>query len=337
MSRTRSLRLLAALAGLVLAPGLVACGGDDDGGDAAGASGAETADEPGGDEAGGPVTIEHRYGETTLDGPPERIVSLDNQWTDVLVALDAPLVGAALDPVIEGGRYPWQDGIPASVEPIPVTDTIPYEAVAALEPDLIVITWGAPDAVDYETLSGIAPTIPLLGDREVDRWQDIAEVAGEVLGDPDGAAQLVADVDALTADLRAELPGLDGRTYALANYVPGDAIYVVADPDDGASQLFAELGMSIDPELLALADGETGRVELSLERVDELDADMLILLTNGAEPSDIPGYDNLPAVQAGSVAVLDLAEVTGLNTPSPLSIPYSLEAIRPALEAAAGA
>jgi iron complex transport system substrate-binding protein len=58
-------------------------------------------------------------------------------------------------------------------------------------------------------------------------------------------------------------------------------------------------------------------------------------LTNGAEPAEIPGYDARPAVQDGAVAVLDLAAVTGLNTPTPLSIPYSLERIRPALEAAA--
>jgi iron complex transport system substrate-binding protein len=40
-------------------------------------------------------------------------------------------------------------------------------------------------------------------------------------------------------------------------------------------------------------------------------------------------------VRDGAVAVLDLAAVSGLNTPTPLSIPYSLEQIRPALEAAA--
>jgi iron complex transport system substrate-binding protein len=314
---------------MLVAAGMVAavagCGGGD---------GDTTADVPAQGDAGS-VTVEHRFGATTVDAPPERIVSLDNQWTDVLVALDAPLVGAALDPVVDGGRYPWQDVMPSTVEPIPVADSIPYEAVAALRPDLIVITWAATEAADYERLTAIAPTIPLLGDEEVDTWQDIAAVAGDLVGAPDRDAELVAEAEQRSADVRAELPGLDGRTYALANYVPGDAIYVVADPDDGAATFFAQLGLQIDPDLLALADGGSGRVELSLERIDELDADLLILLTNGADPDTIPGYANLPAVQDGAVAILDLAAVTGLNTPSPLSIPYSLEAIRPALEAAA--
>jgi iron complex transport system substrate-binding protein len=42
-------------------------------------------------------------------------------------------------------------------------------------------------------------------------------------------------------------------------------------------------------------------------------------------------------VQTGAVATVDLAAATALNTPSPLSIPYGLEVIRPALEAAAAA
>lgn len=285
----------------------------------------------------GPVTVEHRYGSTTIESPPERIVSLDTQWTDVLVALDGPLVGAALDPVVEGGRYPWQQDLPGDVEPIPVGDALPFEAVAALQPDLIVVTWALPDEAAYERLTEIAPTIPLLGEEQVDAWQDIAQVAGQVLGRPDEAAGLVEDADRLSADVLADLPALDGKTYALANYVPGDAIYVVADPDDGAGIFFGQLGLAIDPDLLAIADGAAGRAKLSLERIDELDADVLVILTNGAAPEDIPGYATLPAVQAGAVALLDVADITGLNTPTPLSIPHSLERIRPALEAAAGA
>jgi iron complex transport system substrate-binding protein len=217
-----------------------------------------------------------------------------------------------------------------------VQNAIPYEAVAALEPDLILVSWAVTDEQEYERLSAIAPTIPLLGDEEVDTWQDMATVAGEVLGRPDAATALVADVDAQVAEMAARLPGLEGATFALANIVPGDGIYVVADPDDGASAIVEQLGMQIDPELVDQAAGSAGRLQLSLERIDELDSDVLVVLTNGVEPSDIPGFEQLPAVRNGSVAVLDVADVSGLNTPSPLSVPYSLERIRPALEAAAG-
>lgn len=77
-------------------------------------------------------------------------------------------------------------------------------------------------------------------------------------------------------------------------------------------------------------------LEVSLERLDMLDGDILVILTNGVEAEEIPGWSSIPATSTGAVAVVDMAGATALNTPSPLSIPYGLEQIRPALETAAG-
>ena len=316
---------------------MVAACGDDNGDEADEAADAPT-EEAGGEEiteseAGGPVTIEHRYGETTLEETPERIVSLDTQWTDVLTALDGRVVGAGVFVEAGGEPYPWQD-LGDDVELIPATDAIPYEAVAGLDPDLIVITYGAVEEADYEQLSEIAPTIPLLGDADVDPWEDIAVAAGEILGVPEAAAELVTEAEQRAADLGDELPGLEGKSIAFANYVPGDALYVLTDENDGANVFFSQLGLEIDPELVEQS-GDTGRLELSLENVDQLDAEVLLLLAHDADPADITGYDQLPAVQTGSAMVVDMATAVALNTPTPLSLPYALEQIRPTLEASA--
>lgn len=304
----------------------VACG--DSGGDDT----ASTSERDGGADT---VTVEHLYGSTEVPVDPERIVSLDTQWTDVLVALDAPAVGYLADANVDGD-FPWRGDELAGATTITATDSLPYEQIAALDPDLIVVTYLAQDEADYDRLAAIAPTIPLLrtGDQ-VDPWQDMADVAGRVLDATAEAEALVSEVDAAVAAVADGIPGLEGRTYAMVNYVPGDAFYVVADPDDGANVLFAQLGMAITPTILDAADDVEGRVELSLEQSALLDADVLVLFTNDADPADIPGYDQLPAVRGGAVALLDYAEVVGLNTPTPLSVPYSLELIRPALEAAA--
>jgi iron complex transport system substrate-binding protein len=42
-------------------------------------------------------------------------------------------------------------------------------------------------------------------------------------------------------------------------------------------------------------------------------------------------------VESGAVAILDLPTAVAVNTPSPLSLPWALDELRPALEAAAGA
>ena len=110
---------------------------------------------------------------------------------------------------------------------------------------------------------------------------------------------------------------------------------MVADEGDGSSVFFSQLGMTLYPPIRA--EGErTGdaRVNLSTERADLLRADLLVFLVNGGDESDladIPGFDQLPGTGAG----LDSATIVGLNTPTPLSIPYALDQLRPHLEDAA--
>ena len=194
--------------------------------------------------------MEHNYGTTTFDAAPERIVSLDNQWTDVLVALDAPLVGAALDPTCRRRRA--TRGRTTSRRPSsrierrrrhPAT-----KQIAALQPDLIVVTYLATDQATYDQLARSRRRSRRSATRRSTRGRTSRRRPGGSWAKPTPRTR-VADAEQLTAEVAAELPGLEGKTYALANYVPGDAIYVVADPDDGASAFFAQLGLEIDPDL----------------------------------------------------------------------------------------
>lgn len=318
-------RLLAAFFALgLLAAG---CGDDDD------AAADDTAV-----DAGGSVTIDHAYGETTVDQVPERIVSLGTQWNGVLLEMEAPIVGFADDGYAgESGLFAWESELmPADAVAIPIADGIPHEQVAALEPDLIVVTHPVTDQAGYDALAAIAPTIPLLGDRQVDLWQDLTTVAGEFMRDEDTAGRIIDDFEEQVTDFAAEYPGLEGKTYSFANYVPGDSIYVVADPEDGSARFFDQLGLTIAPDLLAAADGVTGRAQLSLEQAGLLDADVVLVLANGGDVHDLVGFDQLPAVQSGAWAEATFDLAVAMNTPNALSLGWALDQIREPLEAAAG-
>ncbi|QYG91554.1 ABC transporter substrate-binding protein [Iamia sp. SCSIO 61187] len=289
------------------------------------------------DDAFAPVTVEHRYGSTEITERPERIVSLDLQWTDVLVALDAPPVGHLVD-VTTGEALPWQEGLEGSTELVAASSADSdqlREQVLELRPDLIVVTYLVEDEGTYDDLAAIAPTIATLSDSQVDTWQGIAAVAGDVLGEPEAADGLVAQVDGAIDQVTADHPALAGKDFTFANYVPGDALYVLSDPDDGANVLFGQLGLVIAPAILDAEDDSPGRVKLSLENVDLLDADLVMVLTNGADTASIPGFADLPAVEDGASLVMDYAAAVALNTPTPLSIPYALDLLAPALAAAA--
>jgi iron complex transport system substrate-binding protein len=330
MMMRRALLPLAAVALL-----LVGCG-DDEAPTTEAGSASTTAPAPANDTGG--TTIEHAFGTTTLDAVPQRIVTLGSQWNGALLALGATPVAYGADPNAgDDGVFPWEEELLETSEPIevPASGDLPLEAIAAQQPDLILVTFLVTDQAGYDDLAAIAPTIGALGERQVDTWQDLTTVAGQVLGLEDEAAAVIADVEGQVADLAAELPGLDGRTFALANYVPSDSIYVVTDEEDGSSLFFQALGLVLDPELVAAGGGAAGRSQLSLEQTSLLDVDVLVLFTSGADPSELPGYDQLPAVVDDAVAVLDYESVVALNTPSADSILHVLDLVRPALEAAA--
>ncbi|SDU77768.1 ABC transporter substrate-binding protein [Jiangella alkaliphila] len=321
-----SVRLVPVVVGLAVV--LAACGGDDDAGPAAASADAEADAET--------VTVDHMFGSTEVTGVPERIVTIDLQWTDVMLAMGVEPVGYSVDAFMPESGVPWQD-LPADAEPLSLDDGPPIEQIAELQPDLILGSYSITDQAVYDQLSGIAPTIAGEDALQVTPWQDLVRTAGELLGEPGRADEIVADVDGEVAAVADALPGLTGKTFSLAQYVVGDSIYVVADEQDGSSVFFQQLGMTMYPAVRdeGEATGDT-RIVVSPERSDLLQADVLAFLVNGGDESDladIPGFDQLP----GTVAVLDYPTIVGLNTPSPLSIPYSLEQLRPYLEEAAGA
>lgn len=322
---THLLRRLAALPVLLVPLVLAGCGDDSD----------ATAAAPTPTRGGDPLVVEHVYGSTEVNGVPERIVTIDVQWTDTMLAMGVEPVGYTLDSYMPDSTVPWQE-LPADAEALELTDGVPIEQIAALRPDLIVGSFSITDQRTYDLLSEIAPTIPNLDDSQVQPWQDLVALAGDVLDEEERAEEVVAEVDGAVADTAAELPGLEGKTFVLAQYVVGDSLYIVADEADGSTVFFEQLGMQMFPAVRE--EGEKSgdaRVQASTERVDLLRADLLAFLVNGGDESDladIPGFEDLP----GSVAVLDYPTIVGLNTPTPLSIPFALEELRPYLEQAAG-
>ncbi|MBB5790138.1 ABC transporter substrate-binding protein [Jiangella mangrovi] len=325
----RSSRFVTVALALALAAGLTACGGDD----SAPASGSEIAGETG--DGAQAITVDHMFGSTEVTGVPQRVVTIDLQWTDVMLAMGVEPVGYSVDSFMPETGVPWQD-LPADAVGLPLDDGPPIEQIAELQPDLIVGSYSIADEGVYDQLSGIAPTIAGLDAQQVTPWQDLLRTAGEILGEPDRAEEIIADVDGEVDAVAADLPGLEGKTFTLAQYIVGDSIYAVADEQDGSSVFFQQLGMTMYGPVKdeGESSGDT-RIIVSTERSDLLQADLLAFLVNGGDESDladIPGFDQLP----GTVAVLDYPTIVGLNTPSPLSLPYSLEQLRPYLEEASG-
>ncbi|GAA2875867.1 iron-siderophore ABC transporter substrate-binding protein [Pseudonocardia halophobica] len=267
----------------VVALAVAACGG----GSAAPAdSGTSTTAEAG----AFPATVAHKFGNTTIEAEPTRVVTVGLTDQDTVLALGVVPVGTTeWFGNTPGALFPWAkarfdeiaNGAPVP-EVLPFTDGVAYERVAALRPDLILATYSGLTQADYDRLSQIAPTVAQPGDVPDYGlgWREQTTTIGAALGRPAAAAELVAGIEKQFTDARAAHPEFAGRTAAVATFY--NSQYYVYGSKDPRSRVLGELGFTIPAVVDELAGEEFGAT-VSLERSDVLDVGALVWLDAGGE------------------------------------------------------
>lgn len=143
-------------------------------------------------------SVEHARGVTEVPGQPQRVVTLEPLELDTAVSVGITPVGAAVASNVAGiPAYLGVDG----VEPVGTVPEPDLEAIAALEPDLILGTEARHSKL-YDQLSAIAPTVFIA--TQADPWRDNAELIGEALGREDEVAAQISAVDDRCAEIGEE-------------------------------------------------------------------------------------------------------------------------------------
>jgi len=295
-------------------------------------------------EAGAfPVTIAHKYGDTTIERAPTRVVTVGLTDQDSVVALGTTPVGTTEwfgnHP---GALWPW--AARASTGPVPQVvgdaSAIGFEKVAALQPDLILAVYSGLTQGDFDKLRQLAPTVaPPSGyvDYGVP-WDQQTLTIGKALGQTTKAESLVKDVKAKFAAATAANPRFAGATGLVASrYSDSVAVYA---PEDARGRLMSALGFVQPPEIAQLAGTEFSAT-ISGERLDLLDADALVWIVNDTA-TDVPKYEADPIYsqmpvhkERHDVFVENLSELGGgLSFATVLSIPLVLDQLVPQLATA---
>lgn len=254
-------------------------------------------------------TIEHTFGTTEIPASPQRVLALGEE------GLLADLLDAGITPLASIVNVP--EYLPPLITPQEVagmqlyssSTNISVESLAALEPDLIIGVAFFIDRIGYERLSQIAPTIAVAGDNEVENYaQTLA-----ALGLQDKAQADLAAFESALQVARAQL-GSDVDASVVAIY-PGSNVAVFTDRPRTVPWLLRQLGVTLHPDGSEdKLNPRDGRAFISLERLDLLSGSQLILLQSNnvdgepeavAEISANPLWQQIPAVQAGNVTVLD--------------------------------
>ena len=270
--RTKTLFAILACSCIALA----ACGSDASS-ESASSSGAPA--EPG----AFPVTIEHKYGSTTIEKAPKRVVVVGLREQDALLALGiVPVATTEWYGKQPGAIFPWaKDELGGAKPPVVLsaTDGIEIEKVAAQQPDLILGVYAGITKKEYTALSKLAPVVAQpRGEPDYgSSWQEETLTAGKAVGKAEQAQKLVDDTEKLVADTAAKHPQLKGKTAAMVADYQGVFVY---GPKDVRSRLLVELGMRYPTALLDAFPKQFGG-QLSDEKTDALDVGVLVWFADG--------------------------------------------------------
>ncbi|MGO4489132.1 ABC transporter substrate-binding protein [Microbacterium sp. 2RAF4] len=338
MPLTRLKALAALVAVTVSVAALTSCAPAADG----------TGNTPAGDPGAFPVTVEHAYGETTVSEQPQRIVSVGYTEQDTLWALGLEPVGVTdWYGDYDFASWPWADEARGDSEPevLTTSDGLDFEAIALLDPDLIIGTNAGLTEEDYDRLSDIAPTVAHSGDYSMyfEPWDVQTLQIGEAVGMKDEAQKLVDDIDAKFADAAAANPEFAGKSIVFLQ----NAIYdgaAIAYQDGLSTDFLTGLGFTVPSDIDAYApkDASGGQAYIPVENLDVLNAaDVLIWGTESDD--DITALEGeafvtaIDAMKNNSVVYTDGVTAGAIYFTSPLSLPYVLDALVPALaDAVAG-
>ncbi|MEM7125952.1 MAG: iron-siderophore ABC transporter substrate-binding protein [Chloroflexota bacterium] len=304
-------------------------------------SSGETASSDGTSDGSFPTNIDHKYGSTTIESKPDRIVTVGLTDHDALLALGIVPVGTTeWFGGYEGSIWPWaQDELEALDGEVPEPvggDGINFEAIAALQPDLILALFSGVTEDEYELLSQIAPTVAQPGEH-TDwgiPWQELTLTVGKAIGQEAEAGALVADVDARFAQVREEHPQFQEAVSIVATPYQGLWLY---GPEDIRGRLLTDLGFSL-PEGIEEVVGDSFGANLSQEKADMLEIDVVIWFANPEEAVEAGGpvYETLAVhTENREVFLPEDNPIYGATSfVTVLSLPYLLEGLVPQLDEA---
>lgn len=286
-----------------------------------------------------PAVVDTKFGEITIDAAPTRIVALGWGDAETALALGVQPVGAS-DWLAFGGEGvgPWAEGLYDTAPVIIETMEPDYEAIAALEPDLILDTKSSGDQDRYDRLSSITTTVgvPEGGDSYLTTTEQQMELISSALGVPEKGDELLAEVDAAFAAVADANPEWAGKTATAATKTAeGWGAYI-----DGSERVaFLEnLGFAQSPKIAELPVAETGfSATVSNEQLDLLDADLIVAFPIFIETSAITDdaqWKQIPAVADGRAVVIDGDIASAYSLGTTLAVKYAIDEVAPQIETA---
>ena len=286
-----------------------------------------------------PVTVDHAFGQTTIEARPTRVASVGWANHEVPLALGIVPVGfarASWGDDDGDGLLPWvTEKLEEMGAETPVLfdegDGIDFEAVASTNPDVILAAYSGISQSDYDTLSRIAPVVAYPDGAWTTTWRQMIRQNAAGLGMAAEGEAMVTQIEARIAEALTDYPQLAGKTGMFVTHLDirdlsTIGFYAAADQ---RVKFLEDLGMATPRAVREASEAGKYSGRVSAERIDLFnDVDVVVTYGDMARLSELvknPLIARFPAIARGSVILLANDPMGTAANPTPLSIDYVLE------------
>ena len=261
--------------------------------------------------------VEDAFGNTvTVPATPERVVTLNEIDLDTALTLGVTPIGTVNGRGQAAPPRYLEGKVPSGIKVVGDLDNPNLETLLELEPDLILTGPVKPEQL--EILNEIAPTVVTF--KWAEPWQSSMQRTAHILNKDAEAKAFMDRYEARAAEARERLKDHQGETFSIVRWNPKGPSYMFKDAF--SSTVVEDVGLvrpahQQDP-------GHTHSMALSLESLELLDADWLVigtLATSGeavealSQAEETPAFRQLSSIQAKRFAAVDGSLWTSLGGP----------------------
>ena len=274
--------------------------------------------------------VQDAFGNTvSVPAEPKRVITLSEIDLDTALALGVTPVGTingrgqAAPP-----RY-LDNRLPAGIEVVGDIDNPNLETLLELEPDLILTGPVKPEQLAI--LNEIAPTVITFSWARP--WQESMQRTAQALNRESEAKAVLERYWTRVEEARKRLAGHQGETLSIVRWNPKGPSYMFLNAF--SSSVVEDIGLVRPPH--QRDPGHTHSMALSLESLELLDADWLVigtLATSGEaveamhQAEQTPAFRQLSAIQAKRFGAVDGSLWTSLGGPmAALQVIEDIEAL----------
>jgi iron complex transport system substrate-binding protein len=232
-----------------------------------------------------------------------------------LLTLGVRPVASTANVVLDEGFAGLDEFDTDGIEALPSTEPN-LERLASYRSDVVVVNTFVADYIGREILEGLGGELVVVPDDHAERILAL----GDAFDRRSEAEAALADLDEAVAAGAAAL-NARGRALSVATVYPGSTVAAWVDgPVDAPATLLA-MGFTLRPGATDVEGEEGGRLYLSNEQLELLDADTLVALQSDlvvGEPEALeaiahdPLWSGLPAVASGDVITVDRLGYPGI-------------------------